>query len=668
MKTHLLLFAALLTFSNSFSQEKSGVKFGKISSEDFTRTVYGIDTSAHAVVLADIGSTNVVGNGKGNFSLEFTRFRRVHILNKNGYDAASVQIGLYSSGDLEEELNSLKAVTYNLENGKIVETKLDTKSSVFKDKINKKTIVKKFTLPNLKEGSIIEYQYKIHSDFMFNLQPWEFQGAYPCIWSEYNVSVPEFYRYITLSQGYQRFYIQEAKDTRDNFSVSSSAGTERTQRDDFSAGVTDYRWVMKDVPALKEESFTSTLNNHIARIEFQLAGVSAPFVPKDIMGTWPLACADLLKDENFGYALYRDNGWLSDEVKTATGTAGNDLERAKNIFAFVRDRMTCTNYDRKYLEKPLKAVLSSRNGNEAEINLLLTAMLSKAGIKAEPVLLSTRSHGYAYPQYPLLERFNYVICKAQVDNNTYYLDASRPTLGFDRLHYDAYNGHARVVNDYATPVEFSADSLREAKLTSIIVIPGENGSMKGRMSQSPGYYESYSLRTKIKEKGKDHVFNEIKKSFNADIDITNPEVEAIDKYDEPVKLQYDFDLKTGGEDILYLNPMLGEAWMQNPFKSANRFYPVEMPYSIDETYLLRLDLPAGYVVDEIPKEIKVKLNEDEDGYFEYRIAESEGSVSLRSRIVLKRAFYGADEYTTLREFFNLIVKKHAEQIVLKKKK
>ena len=114
--------------------------------------------------------------------------------------------------------------------------------------------------------------------------------------------------------------------------------------------------------------------------------------------------------------------------------------------------------------------------------------------------------------------------------------------------------------------------------------------------------------------------------------------------------------------------MLGEAWKENPFKSAQRVYPVEMPYTIDETYLLRLEIPTGYVIDEMPKQMVVKLNEDDDGMFEFRISESGGGISLRSRLRLKRAFFMPEEYEMLREFFNLVVKKHSEQIVFKKKK
>lgn len=668
MKLKLLISAVLCLFlSQSFAQEKSKIKFGKVTAEDFKQNVYNLDSSANAIVIADIGSTEITGNTKGSFSLEFKNYRRAHILNKNGYDLANVEIRIYTDGSAEEELRSLKAVTYNLENGKVVETKLETKSAVFKDKINKNLVIKKFTFPNIKEGSIIEYEYKLNSDFIFNLQPWDFQSEYPCLWSEYNVSMPEFYYYVTLTQGYQPFYIQDRKDRRDNFTVTDNNSTGATDRSNFSAGVTDFRWVMKDVPALKEESYTSTIDNHLSRIQFQLAELRDPFIPKQIMGTWQKACEALLKDEDFGYSLNRDNGWLNDVMDEATQGAKTDLEKARTIFAYVRDNLTCTNHNRKYLEKPLKAVLKARNGNEAEINLLLTAMLLKAGFSADPVMLSTRSHGYAYALYPLMDRFNYVISRLNIDGKYYYLDASQPRMGFGRLGYESYNGHARVINETATPVDLRADSLLEGKLTSVFIVNDEKGNLTGSMQQAPGYYESYSLRNRIKDKGTEQLFADIKKAFNADIEIIEPSIDSLDKYDQPLGIRYKFDLKTEGEDIIYFNPMFGEAWKENPFKSAERTYPVEMPYTIDETYLLRLDVPKGYVIDELPKQIMVKLNEEDDGLFEYRLSESNGSISLRSRIRLKRAFFMPDEYEMLREFFNFVVKKHSEQIVFKKK-
>ena len=206
MRKLLLTTSIALFIINCQAQDKTPVKFGKISAEDFKTSVYSIDSNAAAVVIADIGTSSITGNSKGWFSIEFRHFKRIHILKKGAYDLADVEIPLYTDGRNEEQLHNLKAYTYNIENGKVVEVKLDSKSGVFQDKLSKNHLVKKFTFPAIKEGSIIEYEYTVQSDFIFNLQPWEFQGAYPRLWSEYNVSIPEFLYYVFLSQGLQYNY------------------------------------------------------------------------------------------------------------------------------------------------------------------------------------------------------------------------------------------------------------------------------------------------------------------------------------------------------------------------------------------------------------------------------------------------------------------------------
>ena len=124
----------------------------------------------------------------------------------------------------------------------------------------------------------------------------------------------------------------------------------------------------------------------------------------------------------------------------------------------------------------------------------------------------------------------------------------------------------------------------------------------------------------------------------------------------------------GDDDILYLNPLFGEAQKENPFKSAERRYPVEMPYTFDETIVATIHVPTGYEVEELPRQVRVRLNEDNEGMFEYAIAQSGNIISLRSRIKMDRTFYMPEDYEMLREFFNLVVKKQGEQIVFKKKK
>ncbi|HEV7779979.1 MAG TPA: transglutaminase domain-containing protein [Chitinophagaceae bacterium] len=666
MKQKLLFCLTCLVVTTGFAQDKLKIKFGSVTPEDFKRTVYAVDSNASAVVIADIGSTEIIGNNKGTFSLLFKNYRRAHILNKNGYDIANVEIRLYTNGESEEELQNLKAVTYNLENGKVVETKLEVKSAVFKDKINKNWVVKKFTFPNIREGSIIEYEYKQESDFVFNLQPWNFQGEYPRLWSEYNVAMPSFYNYVTLTQGYQPYFVKTTEVRRGNFTWADSRGAGATERASFTSNITDYRWVMKDVPQLKEESYTSTLHNHIARIEFQLASLGDPFPFRQLMSTWPMAAQNLMEDEDFGAQLKKENDWLNEVMPLAKGTATTELDKARNIYNWVRDNFTCTSNGTQ-LQQPLKNILKNRNGNVAEINLLLTAMLRKAGIGADPVILSTRSHGYTHSIYPLMDRFNYVISRVESGEKEYFLDASEPGMGFGKLAAKCYNGHARVINKDATAVELDAGAVKEVKSTIVFIINDDKGNSVGTVQYTPGYFESLRVRSVVKEKGTDQVFADIKKELGEEIKVSNTRIDSIGKYEEPLFVSYDIDLFENREDIIYFNPMFGRELKDNPFKTAQRLYPVEMPFTIDETYILQLDVPKGYVVDELPKQAVVKFNEQEDAVFEYRLSLSGERISFRSRLLIKRAYFLPEEYEVLREFFALIVKKQNEQIVFKRK-
>src|ERR1700680_2483346 len=136
-KFKLFFICFSLCLHNGLAQEVLNIKFGKISTADFNLETAKFDSGANAVIVADIGKTSFEGNNKGFFTLIFTRFIRVKIMNKNGFEIGSQNILLYHNSDGDfEKLTSLKGSTFNLENGVVNETKLDEKS-VFNEKYSK---------------------------------------------------------------------------------------------------------------------------------------------------------------------------------------------------------------------------------------------------------------------------------------------------------------------------------------------------------------------------------------------------------------------------------------------------------------------------------------------------------------------------------------------------
>jgi hypothetical protein len=556
-----------------------------------------------------------------------------------------------------------------LENGKVVETKLDSKS-VFIDKISKHVVVEKFTFPALKEGAILEYTYTQTSPFLFNLQPWEFQGAYPCLWSQYNVDMPNFFRYVTLTQGFLPMKSGTPETRHENFRITLPGGTEADDHGTIDDDVITHRWMMTNIPALKEEPFTTTIDNYVSKLEFQLSGVQFQGAPyHDEMGNWFQLCDALMKEDDFGAGLIEGNSWVDDDLKNITRGAANSLEKAQRIFAFVRDNFACSAHGNLYLSNALKTVYKNRSGNEADLNLLLTAMLIHAGLDAHPVILSTRSNGFVHAFYPLISRYNYVIDQVTIDSVKYCLDASEPWLGFGRLPEPCYNGDARVI-DKERPfvVSLNADNLTEGKVTMAIVRNDEKGGLTARIQSLPGAQESSGVRAAVKEHGQQDFLKKLQAGFGGDASVSGLELDSVRQPDQPLGISYDLHINIdSSSDLYYFNPLLAEAYKENPFKAANRTYPVEMPFAMDETYTLNMEIPKGYVVDELPKSTRVLYNTDE-GFFEYLIQKDEGHVQFRTRIKLKKANFTPDDYSTLRDFFGYVVKKQQEQIVFKKQK
>ncbi len=667
-KPFLALWLLLLcTLAATAQKNRPKLKFGDVKPEDFAPTAYAVDSSAEAVYLFDAGNASFEGNNKGFLSVISKRHARIRLLHKNAFDLATVEIKLFGKDKDAQRLDQLEAATYNLEDGKVVVTKLD-KNSVFRDK-NPDYSTAKFTFPNIREGSIIEFDYAVINPGFSYIPAWLYQGEYPRLYSEYDVTIPSLLDFAFVRQGYHPYMIDTAKIAFGSYNILEPGSTamESATVISWKGNTINSIWAMKDVPALKKEAFTTTLSNHIAKIEFQLSAIRLPELPvKNVMRTWPDMAADLMKDEEFGAGLSAHNGWLSDELKKIQEGATDSLARAHKIFEYVRDNFTCTDEDAIYLSQSLKKVFQSKKGNVADINLLLTAMLRNQGWDARPVLLSTREHGVAMETYPILNKFNYVISRLCINNKYYLLDAAQPSLGFGKLSGSCYNGSGRIINaDEPILVPLSPDSLTESRITTVFLMNDSASKIAGSYACMPGYYESVKLRQKLRKEKQETFFNDIKKGFSYDISLFNSGVDSLTQMDEPVSYRYEMKFDFNNDDLVYFNPLIGERYKENPFKSSERYYPVEMPYCIDRLYVFNMEIPKGYKVDELPKSAKVNLNETE-GTFEYMIGATAERVQLRCRVKLNKANFLPDDYQTLRDFFSYVVKKESEQIVFKK--
>ncbi|OWP63648.1 hypothetical protein CDA63_07600 [Hymenobacter amundsenii] len=652
------------------------IKFGKIDEADLTSQNFGADSAAAAVVLCDYGISRFDYAEKG-FRVLFERTTRVKILKKSGYDYATVRVPLYHKEGREEKITSLKGFTYNLVNGQVVKEKLDS-DAIFKEESTPNINVRKFTLPNVREGSVVEYTYTVASEFTFNFQDWTFQSDIPVRWSEYRAAIPEYFDYKMLMQGYEPLAVQERNDGLTQYTIRWSSSITPGGNGGREAGgvavvtptVTNYRWAMKDVPALREEPYMTTADDYVAKIDFELAGVKMPEQPYQMVaGSWTKIDMELLQDDNFGGQLNR-GGFLKDQLAPLLAKTTDPTAQVAAIHELVRRSVKHNGNNGLMATSSVRRAYDQKAGSAADVNLLLIAALREAGFQANPVVLSTRAHGRLQTSVPLLSRFNYVLAHVQLPGGQQMLvDATEELAPCGMLPHRCLNGQGRLIMPKSQDsrwVELKTDdrltSYRQVNLTL-----DETGSLKGKVHQEHAGYLGFNQREKLRKLGEKKYMEEL---------ATDHEGWSIAKYDfkeretlnKPLTLDYEF-ASSGGEapvSIIYLNPLRDFGAGKNPFLHEDRRFPVDFGTRLDETVLVNLTLPAGYELEEMPKGMVLDLP-DGGGRFTYGVQPGPAGLQIVSRLALSKPVYSAEEYAYLREFFGRLIAKQSERLVIKKK-
>jgi hypothetical protein len=653
----LILFSL---FAAAGGPEPPDMSFGSVSAETFAPSVYGLDSNANAVYLFDHGEiTYDPSYEHKGYAVVYERHVRLRILNKNALSLATLSISALHRSNAWTYIDEVRGATYNLENGKVVVTKVD-KSNIFKDKTTDYDI-EKIAFPNVREGSVIEYVFRIVYPGYGYIPEWDFQQGYPVLWSQYEVTVPQLFDYFVKNQGYRPYTIDTTTYAAGEFPIYFGNGTGGV----WSGPVVHRIWALSDIlPLEKPEPYTTTLRNHVQKVQFQLSGVRFGDYTKTYHTSWPELTGELLRNQDFGSSFTDKNRWLDDGLQRLGVKGDLSLETAQKLYALVRDGFTCIGDKGFYLSQPLRKTWEEKKGTVADLNLLLTTLYRHVGFDASAVLLSTREHGYPVEGFPMLADYNYVIVRVSVGGRYYLVDASRPVTGFGQLPERCYNSMAHVIDSSHAELPLVPDSVTERRITQVYLENDSDGNYAGTYTRTLGVFESMIMRERLKRELPADFFDNLRKSMpdyrqmgESGFDsLSTPEVPLCWHY----AMSYHFKQRT-----LYFNPILHERMNTNPLADPERDYPVEMPYRVDNNYILIMDIPKGYVIDQLPKSARYIL-QDSSCSFEYQLHSDGKSIDFRMRMRLMKAIYPVEQYPALRNFFALVIQKEKEPIVFKK--
>jgi hypothetical protein len=653
-KKLIFLSTILLVFQIFIIAQKEPIKFGKMNDLEIQMTTYDKDTSASAVVIADFGTAEIQYIDNIGFQLQVSRHKRIKILKNDGLEWAKVTIRLYrASSGKDEDLSSLRASTFNMENGKLVETKF-SKKDLLTEEESKNYTLKKFALPNVKVGSIIEYEYTCTSPFFWILEDWYFQDEIPVIWSELRTVIPEFFDFNRAAGGYIIASINE--ESRTSFRIAASQ--------------TDYsnycqRIVYQDIPAFKNEELITTPYDYYARIEFDLRSVHFPnSIIENYSTTWDKIAENLMEDENFGLALNRHG--IVKELSDQINQGDSVMVKINKAVQLIKAQMK---WDESYgvsTRKTLREAYNKNQGNMAEVNLLLVNLLRSVGVDANPVLFSTRKHGAVKLYCPKISAFNGVLACAKVNGKNILIDGTLAFYKPGELPPAYINGNGMII--YEKRIEWIPLLESEQYATvSMSTLKVEDGKVKAEITQNNYSSSASNLRSKIAKLGKQQYIEDfIKKTSDWDIkeyaidnegDNTKPLVEKV--------VVDNFNQVDASGDMIYIPSMVSAEKETNPFISDTRLYPIDFAVPVSEKNILNIAIPEGYVVEELPKDLKLMLP-DNAATFVYMTRKTGSNIQVSATFKITRTFYLPSEYQLLKEFYKNVVAKNGEQIVLKK--
>lgn len=625
-------------------------------------TSYDKDTTASAIILADYGVSAITYREHSGFTIDFDRITRIKILKKEGLRWGDYAIPLYKRGADDEKVAGLKAVTYNLEGGKIVESKLKN-DGIFREEVDANWDQVKVTFPNVKEGSVVEISYRVNSPFLTNFQDWSFQTTIPTILSEYRGKIPEYFSYDKYLQGYVGLATNDEKRENNSIRFAPSAGQAASSLDFVEH---HYRWVATHVPAFKPEPYMTAIHDFVSKINFELAYVKFPNKPiEPYLGNWSDINKTMVEHSNFGMEV-TGNGFLKKQVEPLVAGTSSPEEMIAAIVNYVKQTVAWDGNSRMIATESMRKVLDNKKGSSAEINLLLASMLEKAGIKATPVLLSTRDHGLVRTATPVLHQFNYVICLAEADGKSWLLDATEKLLPLGMLPERCLNGQGFAVAKQG----FRWISL-DSKFKTRSVVSGEfalssGGEMQGTLKVDCNGYAALRNRKKYLTNGEKEYVNQF--VGNHQWEVISTAISNVAEYHNNFVQEHELvvneNLMVAG-DMIYLDPFIHNGMKENPFKSETRSYPVDFGSPSEETFFLKFTVPDGYAIDELPQGKLIALPENAGRYI-YNVVHQGNEVTITSMFQINRSLFTQLEYPNLREFYSQVVAKQAEQIVLKK--
>jgi len=649
-KPLIILLSFLCYLNQAQAQSTSGLQpYGKIDSADLRMTKCDFEPDANALVLIDHAVADICAD-----SVVIAFHKRVKIFNTNAHDEANIRLEYYSADDFER-IYALEAQTVRMENNKIIITRVDPQM-IYTESTDKyrKTLV--FAFPDVKPGSIIEYQYRWKTTSPSNMPTWHFQEHLPTRYSRLDATMSNEVLYSTIRRGYQPFVL-------DTMNVTLNA-----QQAEYHT----YHWAKANVHSFIKEPYTTPGNVNFQSIMFRLKAVKIPGhqIWQADNDTWTSVVHGMIRHDDFGGQMDETLAKQDTIIKHVKTLKDRDAKIAW-LFNLVKNAMTWNKEDAWYTDKGVRSAWTKKTGNSAEINLILYNLLVHSGIPAYPMAVSTRDNGAINLYRAGYSHINKTVVYIPVDSTfNYVLDASGK--------YNTYNDlPAELVNTYGIKIDYAKSEVRYEMLLlkktdpvrEMVAVEAEikpDNQVTGQVTISSMSYEKADYHQLYDELGAPKYLDAFRMDDN-NLKLSDLKMENMDIDTLPLVQTFNFKLalSSAADNYIYFTPGLFFSEQKNPFLREGRLSDIDFGHLKGYTLNGVYKLPSGYKIDAVPENTLLNMF-DKSISLKRVISVADGSVSVSYQISFRRVTYQLSEYPSLHDFYKKMYEILNEPVVLKK--
>lgn len=610
-------------------------------------TVYPKDPEATGVVLYKRGNYTV-DEVDGYIRLIKHVHCKIKVLDAKNFKHSTIEIPYYRENNVRENIEDLQAITHNGKSKVYLQ-----KNAIFDTDEGKNWSLKKFTFPDVQNGSILEYTYTIETPYFFNFGNWEFQSELPVVYSELHTEIPGNFSYNRSLSGNYPLAVNHAEIKKACFVLNGF---------DVPGDCESATYAMENLPAFKEEDHMLAKENYISKMNYEVIEMVDLTGSKNIYTkTWEDVDTQFKYDKDLGRQLKYSN-FFKEQLPASLFSIPDDLERAKAIYYYFQETMFWNNETRILSDIRVKEAFETKRGNSSEINIGLINALEAAGLDAKIMLIATRNQPLPTKQYPVLTDFNYALVFLNLNGKKYLLDATDKYTPFAVLPFRDLNVYGRVMDfKKGSYWEEIAAVDKNLHYVNMQLEADANGKFSGIVNEVSTGYISVEKRKLYNERNEEGIIKK-KQSKNEALNITGLHIENVDDLEKPYKEIYAITLheQPVGEK-LYLYPFLMETYFtENPFTKTTRQYPIDFGFPVTNNYLISIDVKDQYEIAKLPENKLLKFPEN-DGEFSVVYEVSGTKLNIRLNIKLNRSTFPTEAYASLQQFFNNLIRIQAEE-------